>query len=1202
MLMLDAPGESKESKKSKEPENSKPENPTEPENSKPENPTEADNSKPENPTEAENSKPENPTEADNSKPENPTEAENSKEPEKTKESEEICRDWGRDQKKGKTNLLAGIPETLTADDLAALNDLPVLLDLRQSLPEKVQQDMPTAKPWAGDVFLKAIDEEWTLENLEYLGILGMWKNYAELLLSQRNFEQLKMLVLFPPRSFRLNMKPVTIRTEEKQALYMTDLIELNAREQVNALDQHFRRTCRCEGHSSCNWYSYGAHMTMWCYVAESSDTKNKTWTVDLCQEGSCKCAGLGMPAEDEDENPIYYGYKCGKWRKGDTLSWCWAGMDTSCFNRDRPLPPDYKTSNWPKGMLYMFRSVEPCSNNNLGQGPGGRLQPALQLCEYLQVSLEIFMLQDLWPSWRFLRCLQGMFPMGGIIFKFICNRCGDAIQTEHQFQAYDTSEDSDDAPAAAGVAAGSAAAGGAAAPARDSFTAWEGAGHVLPTAQRFNREDSPPSDFPGVPVLPGGALGATNGLVLHPQKWSEDQVREWWEKQTKRRPQVEPLSKGTDGRNIMRWNVSRFEQTLGDRSQRQPEFLMASFLHTHSNILRAVRVEDLRNEVQRFEHFRKTGVVLKATPIVNGERRSSEKNGLTFNPKKRVDSKQFNSQELAPKRPTTAASHRVPTAPSLPGTVPSNGSPMGPLGARAKTASRPNSKGISSSTPKPTVAVAEKGKVNGTNGTNGTKVKEAKEVRRRSLVMEDLGDAMLHQLSTSKAKQKPEEVLMDGKPPRAAADDTAVVARRPKSARVEKVKDDDPEETRQMFDKRELRKRHKELFAQHVTQWRRRQIDSPSPEAESCRVRVYVRKRPLFDYEKEAETWAFGESVSDDEVYQQCAADAVQHMLQGKVATLFMFGQTGSGKTHTMSGLCQRAAQHIFQSESMVTLTAFEIAGKVMRDLLDHSSKELKIREETWTDKSGKTQILGLQGSDASSPEALLSGLKEAQAGRATRATQVNEKLDGITGDAMLTLVDCAGSERREDSTQHDARSRKDAAEINSTIFALKECFRVMRSSKGQPPYRESLLTRVLSDSFGSDEAMVVAIGTVSPSAKDTEHSIGTWDIHGFNDGNGGEDVGKPKQEVETWWRDVLWKGEKPKEVHPKAWSEAEVRQWVEEAAAGRAKQFAAAVSKGTDGKILGEQGICFGGPTNVSCSSVAGMKTWATSSTRTYA
>jgi hypothetical protein len=68
---------------------------------------------------------------------------------------------------------------------------------------------------------------------------------------------------------------------------------------------------------------------------------------------------------------------------------------------------------------------------------------------------------------------------------------------------------------------------------------------------------------------------------------------------------------------------------------------------------------------------------------------------------RRVDSKQFNSQELAPKRPTTTGSRgRVQTAPSLPGPVPAaNGNgpgppgPAGPLGARAKTAARPNSKG-----------------------------------------------------------------------------------------------------------------------------------------------------------------------------------------------------------------------------------------------------------------------------------------------------------------------------------------------------------------------------------------------------------------------------------------------------------------------------------------------------------------------------
>ena len=41
----------------------------------------------------------------------------------------------------------------------------------------------------------------------------------------------------------------------------------------------------------------------------------------------------------------------------------------------------------------------------------------------------------------------------------------------------------------------------------------------------------------------------------------------------RRRPQVEPLSKGTDGRNIMRWNVSRFEQTLGHLHSRMSGML-----------------------------------------------------------------------------------------------------------------------------------------------------------------------------------------------------------------------------------------------------------------------------------------------------------------------------------------------------------------------------------------------------------------------------------------------------------------------------------------------------------------------------------------------------------------------------------------------------------------------------------------------------
>eukprot|EP00449_Zooxanthella_nutricula_P041071 CAMPEP_0198591762 /NCGR_PEP_ID=MMETSP1462-20131121/137290_1 /TAXON_ID=1333877 /ORGANISM="Brandtodinium nutriculum, Strain RCC3387" /LENGTH=231 /DNA_ID=CAMNT_0044323329 /DNA_START=1 /DNA_END=692 /DNA_ORIENTATION=+ len=231
-----------------------------------------------------------------------------------------------------------------------------------------------------------------------------------------------------------------------------------------------------------------------------------------------------------------------------------------------------------------------------------------------------------------------------------------------------------------------------------------------------------------------------------------------------------------------------------------------------------------------------------------------------------------------------------------------------------------------------------------------------------------------------------------------------------------------------------------------------------------------------------------------------------------------------------------------------------------MRDLLDTSgaAKELKVME----DKEHRTHVLGATARAAGSPDELLELMRSAQAHRATRATQVNDAssrshavyriyLGAAAGPGrpVLTLVDCAGSERREDSSHHDFQSRKDAAEINSTIFALKECFRVMRSSKGQqPPYRDSLLTRVLSDSFASDRALIVAIGTVSPSATDTEHSIGT--LRALQQLQGTQMAFEVREDVARPRANDL--------PHPRTWSEEDVRRWVSAAAGGRASAHAA--------------------------------------------
>ena len=605
------------------------------------------------------------------------------------------------------------------------------------------------------------------------------------------------------------------------------------------------------------------------------------------------------------------------------------------------------------------------------------------------------------------------------------------------------------------------------------------------------------------PALLPGAVGVSS--VIHPQKWTEEQVRDWWDKRTKRTKDVEPLSKGTDGRNIMRWNVNRFEQMCkGD------------------NNLAAVLYQDLRNEVQRFEHYRKTGVVLKAAsispkpgpcqrrrPSVTRSKDSKptptaaqtqplSRNGLQFNPAPRgtttLKPKFLTSnlnldqggQKIAVQAPRTSERKVAKVAPA-PKAAQHRASSNGASG-RQKHAFRNQG---TSKMPVETGTAARNGEnLNLAEIPSRDPVVSFSEVpeRRRSLVMEDISDGKLHQLSTATRREKAEVEKHK------AMDDTAII-RRTKSARLAaeaKGKESESEDaTRQMFDKRELRKRHKCVYEQHIKSWCERYPKEECPAPEPCRVRVYVRKRPLFPHEEEADefdvttvtgrkviihncltkadlrslfvshmgfqfTNAFHESVSDDDVYEHCAGAAVQHVLDGNIAALFMFGQTGSGKTHTMSGLLQRASAHIFQQESTVTLTAFEIAGKVMRDLLDTNPKELKIRE----DKSGKTQILGLQTHDVSSSTDLLRVLKDAQAHRATRATQVNEtssrshavfrisrEAKTKDGAATLTLVDCAGSERREDTTQHDARTMA-PCKVSNPLYRNVKAFPDIETSR----------------------------------------------------------------------------------------------------------------------------------------------------------
>ena len=69
----------------------------------------------------------------------------------------------------------------------------------------------------------------------------------------------------------------------------------------------------------------------------------------------------------------------------------------------------------------------------------------------------------------------------------------------------------------------------------------------------------------------------------------------------------------------------------------------------------------------------------------------------------------------------------------------------------------------------------------------------------------------------------------------------------------------------------------------------------------------------------------------------------------------------------------------------------------------------------------------------------------------------------------MLTLVDLAGNERNAASLHDsDAKLIREAAQINTSLMALKNCIRA-RAAGEYANYRESKLTRLLQDALGGN-------------------------------------------------------------------------------------------------------------------------------------
>ena len=427
--------------------------------------------------------------------------------------------------------------------------------------------------------------------------------------------------------------------------------------------------------------------------------------------------------------------------------------------------------------------------------------------------------------------------------------------------------------------------------------------------------------------------------------------------------------------------------------------------------------------------------------------------------------------------------------------------------------------------------------------------------------------------------------------------------------------------TRQMLDKNTLRLSARDLFIRALKLWRegygpRGPFTDGRNSYQSTDVLTFVRKRPIFPKElsdkqeydavtADSQTnlltvhnclfhadlrrpliahsqfacfnRVFGESCDNHAVYSQSSArDMVRYACDGGLAALFMFGQTGSGKTFSMTAIESFAAKDIFAYSPIgytVTVSFIEICGKRAFDLLSDKPDNPEVKMRELPDCS--MQAVGAAELEVSDSEALNALMHLGHARRATKATGANfessrshaicsVRIKTASHTGKLMLIDCAGSERRKDSLNHDKDRRREGAEINSSLHALKECMRWRaetasnRKVTAAVPFRGSLLTRVISEAFTKPSTMLAVIATISPCVTDVEHTLSTLRTVHFLSNRPDSSVCLIKQ------TDLFPKEDKPVKLHPCKWTSDSSSEWVSKISGGKAS-----LVKGTTGQML---------------------------------
>lgn len=267
------------------------------------------------------------------------------------------------------------------------------------------------------------------------------------------------------------------------------------------------------------------------------------------------------------------------------------------------------------------------------------------------------------------------------------------------------------------------------------------------------------------------------------------------------------------------------------------------------------------------------------------------------------------------------------------------------------------------------------------------------------------------------------------------------------------------------------------------------------------------------------------ESTTQEELYLKTAKPLVTEVLKGFNCTMMAYGQTGSGKSYSMTGrlddsnsegIIPRMIHDLFaeieerSDHAVFTIQCsyVEIYLERVRDLLNPQLDNLKLREvvskkfsKSKKLKSVKSMVY-IEGATICTVKSLkdmLKVMRRGDANRITAETDMNErssrshsvfvvtvtqieKVKQTRRSSKLFLVDLAGSEQVDRSGATGLKLEQ-AKKINKSLSALSLVIQsLVEKKKGAHiPYRDSKLTRLLTDSLGGNSKTVLLLA-LSPS------------------------------------------------------------------------------------------------------------------------